>query len=511
MTSYTKKRIAKNTLMLYFRQLLILFVSLYTVRIVLDELGIEDYGIYSAVSGLVAISSFLPGSLAQATQRFFSFALGSQDKKRLKQIFSINLVLYVTVALFAYAILQTIGLWFIETKLAIPSHRFEAAKILYSCASITFMIGIVTTPFTAMIMAHEDMTLFAYISILDVIMKMGVVFILQYFAWDKLELYAVLLLCVSLISFLTYMVICIFKYEECQFKKLYLNLNLLREMVGFIGWTLFGQISSVARTHAVTIILNQFFNPVVVAARALSVQVASQVDIFSSNFNASLYPPIVKSYAANDLEGMYGLITSGGKITFFLLWIFALPMMIKIEEILNVWLTSVPVDAVLFCQLALVESLIASISLPVAAAARAPGRMQAYELTLGSTQIAIFIVSLLVITHGAPPYSVFVVAILANIFMFVIRLYLVKKLIGFPVGKFLRQTVLPILAIVAVSGFPMFVLKELLPIGVYPSIFLIFSSILLSTVAMFFIGLDKAWQVKVINIVRSRLPKIHTA
>lgn len=511
MSPAINNRIAKNTLILYFRQLLILLVSLYTVRIVLDELGIEDYGIYSAVGGLVAVGAFLPGSIAQATQRFFSFALGAQDEEQLRKTFSVNLILFMIVALVSLVVLQTIGLWFVDTKLVLPQGRLEAAKVLYLCASFTFIINVIATPFMAIIMAHEDMKLYAYITILDILMKLGVVFLLQYLMMDKLELYGILLLFVSLISSVVYIAVCTYKYEECQFKKLYWDYDLLREIVGFTGWTLFGQISTVARTHAITVLLNQSFSPVVVAARALSVQIASQVDIFSSNFNASLYPPIVKSYAANDREGMYGLITGGGKITFFLLWIFALPMIMKIEEILNIWLTVVPAETVLFAQLALVESLIVSISLPIAAAARAPGRMQAYELTLGSIQIGVFFISWLVITHGAPPYSVFVIAILANICMFGVRLYLVKKLIGFPVGIFLRHTALPVLIIVVVSGFPIFILEKLLPIGVYWSILLIFSSILLSTIAMFFIGLDKIWQVKVVNLVRSRLSKLHVA
>lgn len=511
MSSVRNNRIAKNTLMLYFRQLLILFVSLYTVRIVLDELGVEDYGIYAAVGGLVALSAFLPGSLAQATQRFFSFALGAEDNERLKKTFSVNLALYAFVALVAYLALQTIGLYFVNTELAIPAGRFEAAKALYTYAAFTFMVSVVTTPFMAIIMAHEDMKLYAYISILDAVMKLGVVFLLQYVEWDKLELYGLLLLCVGVVNAMIYIGICVYRYEECQFQTFHWDSALLQEIVGFTGWTIFGQFSTVARTHAVTVLLNQSFSPAVVAARALSVQIANQVNIFSSNFNASLYPPIVKSYAADDREGMFGLITGGSKITFFLLWVFALPMMVKMEEILGVWLTVVPSDAVLFSQLALIEALIVSISLPIAAAARAPGKMQAYELTLGSIQIGIFVVAWLAIARGAPAYSVFVVAIFANILMFGVRLYLVNRLTGFPVAYFLRYTALPVVVIVVVSALPILTLHKLLPGGVYWSLLLILSSVCLSTIAMFFIGLDKGWRLKVTTLVRSRLTKLRAA
>lgn len=497
--------------MLYFRQILILFVSLYTIRIVLDELGMEDYGVYAAVGGLVALSAFLPGSLAQATQRFFSFALGEQDNERLKKTFFINLALYASVAVIAFIALQTVGLWFVNTQLAVPDGRFEAVKTLYHYAALTFLMSVITTPFMAIIMAHEDMKLYAYISIFEAFLGLGVVFLLQYISWDKLELYGLLVLCVGVINSVIYIGICLNRYDECQFRKLYWDSALFREIIVFTGWTVFGQISTIARTHAVTVLMNQSFSPAVVAARAISVQIASKVNIFSSNFNTSLYPPIIKSYAANERQDMFSLITGGSKITFFLLWVFALPMMVEMEAILGIWLTTVPPDALLFSQLALVEALIFSVSMPLTAAARAPGKMKAYELTLGSIQIGIFLTAWAVITAGAPAHSVFIVAIMANILMFGVRLYLVNRLTGFPAGTFLKYTVSPVIAIVIVTVLPISILNQLLPEGLYWSILVIFTSLVVSTFAMYFIGLDKVWRLKTMNMIRSRLPRLQSA
>ena len=497
--------------MLYFRQLLILFVSLYTVRIVLEVLGLEDYGLYAAVGGLVALSAFLPGSLAQATQRFFSFALGEQNDERLNKTFSVNLALYVSVALIAFVALQTVGLWFVNTQLAVPDGRFEAAKTLYHYAVLTFVVSVVTTPFMAIIMAHEDMRLYAYISIFEAVMKLGVVFLLHYISWDKLELYGLLLLCVGIVNALLYISICLYRYEECQFRKIYWDTALFREIIGFTGWTVFGQISTIARTQAVTVLLNQFFAPAVVAARAISVNIASKVNIFSGNFSTSLYPAIIKSYAAHERQDMHSLITGGSKVTFFLLWFFALPMMVKMDDILGIWLGTVPPDAVLFSQLALIEALIMSVSMPLTAAARAPGKMKAYELILGSIQVGIFFTAWVVIALGAPAYSVFIVAIFANILMFGVRLYLVNWLTGFPMGAFLKYTALPVMAIVFVTGFPILILNQLLPEGFYWSALVIFTSFVASTIAMYFIGLDKVWRLKVVDIIRSRLPKLQSA
>jgi O-antigen/teichoic acid export membrane protein len=508
MTSTQNKRIAKNTLMLYFRQLVILFVSLYAIRIVLDELGVEDYGIYGTIAGLVALTAFLSGSLAQATQRFFSIALGERNNERLNNTFSVTLMLYLSVALIALFALETVGLWFVNSQLAVPEGRFEAAKTLFHYAVLTFSITIITTPFMAIIIAYEDMKFYAYISIFEALMKLGVVFLLQYIAWDKLELYGLLMLCVSIVNAVLYIGTCLIRYEECQFRKVYWDSALFREIVNFTGWTIFGQISTIFRTHAITILLNQSFSPAIVAARVLSVQVATQVNIFASNFSISLYPPIIKSYAANERENMFGLITGGSKITFFLLWVLALPMILEMKAILGVWLTKVPPYAVLFSQLALIEALIVSVSMPLTAAARAPGKMKVYELVLGTIQIGIFIIAWIVVSRGAPAYSVFVVAIFANILMFWVRLFLVNRLIGFPIGAFLKYTVLPVLTIVLVTAVPIPMIKQILPEGVYWSTLMIFISLVASTIAMYFIGLDKIWRMKVISMIHSRLLKL---
>jgi len=508
MTSERNKRIAKNTLSLYSRQLLILFVSLYTVRIVLDELGVEDYGIYGAVGGLVALSAFLPGSLAQATQRFFSYALGEQNDERLKKIFSVNLIIYVSVALIVYVILQTLGAWFVNTQLSVPTGRFEAVQVLYFFASLTFLVSVVVSPFMAIIMAHEDMKLYAYVSIFEAFLKLGIVFLLQYIAWDRLELYGFLVFVVEGITAAIYIGVCLYRYDECQFREIYWDFSLFREIFSFTGWTVFGQISNVARTHAITLLLNQSFTPAVVAARTISVQISSRANMFSGNFNASLYPPIIKCYAANERQEMYALITGGSKITFFLLWVFALPMMIEMKLLLGFWLTTVPSDAVLFSQLALVEALVLSVSLPLTVAARAPGKMKFYELTLGTIQLGIFFSAWAIIATGAPAFSVFIIAILANILMFGVRLFLVNRLIGFPAAVFLKLNALPIFAIVLVTSLPVYILSQLLPEGFFWSGLLIISCFVLSTIAIYFIGFDKEWRLKVKTTIRSRVFKL---
>lgn len=495
-------------MMLYFRHILILLVSLYTVRIVLDTLGVEDYGIYNVVAGIVTFFSFLSGTMASATQRFFSFALGQGDEEKLKKTFSVNLIIYAAIALIAVLLLETVGLWFVNEQLEVPASKFESAKILYQFSLMTFVATIITTPFRAIIIAHEDMQIYAYVSILEAVMKLGVVFLLLYLPGNKLQLYGALILGVSIINAVTYMGISSYKYAECQYKRFYWDRGLFHEIVGFTGWTLFGQITTVGRNQAVTILLNQVFNPVVVAARAIAMNISSQIMVFSSNFNIGLYPPIIKSYAANDKKHMFSLISNGSKITFFLMWVFALPFFLEMETILNIWLKNPPIEAVLFTRLALVEVLINSISMPIATAARAPGRMKVYELTLGIIQIGIFVASWIALKFGGAPYSVFVVAIVANIVMFMVRLLIVRSLIGLSLRPFFREVVYPLLLMVLISTLPSFAIYYYLPEGFVYTIISILLSVIITTTSMYYIGLDKAYRNKVRSVVGNRIKKI---
>ena len=496
-SSQNNRRIAKNTLMLYFRQILILLVSLYTVRVILDVLGVEDYGIYNVVAGIVTLFSFLSGTMASATQRFFSFALGRKDNEQLKKIFSVNIAIYIGIAIVAVLLLETVGLWFVNEKLEVPPDRFEAARLIYHFAVLTFITTILTAPFMAIIIAHEDMQIYAYVSIIEAILKLSIVFLLMYIEADKLELYGVLLFIVSLINALIYITISLRKYDECQFKKFYWDKVLVQEILGFTGWTLFGQVTTVVRNQAVTILINQVFNPVVVASRAIALSISGHIGVFANNFNTSLYPPIIKSYSSNNKNEMFSLIYNGSKLTFFLMWVISLPLLIELEMILNIWLKNVPPDAVLFTQLKIIESLILSLSLPLATAARAPGKMKTYELTLGIIQLSIFFLSWVILKMGYPAYSVFVVAIIVNIVMFFVRLVIVRNLIDLSIKAFTLKVVIPIMGVIVLSTIPTYLLQKTLPLGSIFSIIVIISSVILSAITMFYLGLDKNWREKI--------------
>jgi O-antigen/teichoic acid export membrane protein len=502
----SNKVILKNTLMLYFRQILTLFVSLYTVRIVLDVLGVEDYGIFQVIGGVVLFFSFLKGTMASATQRFFSFAMGEEDEEKLKKIFSINLIIYVFIGVLALILLEGIGLWFVRQELNIPAERFNSALLVYHFTVLSFFFTIVSTPFISALMAHEDMHIFAYISIAEAILKLVIVFLLMHLSFDKLELYGFLLLVVSVLICFTYVWIGFKRYKECQFRIFYWNNKMFKEIIGFTGWTLFGSFTSAARYQGVIILINQFYNPVVVAAVAVARNITGQVQMFSVNFNSSLYPPIIKSYAAKDLNNMFNLIFAGSKMTFYLLWIFALPLFLGMDVILELWLKEVPEWTVLLSRLALVEVLINSISLPAATAARAPGKMKMYELSLGAIQIAIFLFSWLFLSMGSPVYIVFVIAIIANLVMFLVRLVILRYLIGIPLKSFFGKVVVPVFAVMLLSTPVSYFLVILLPKGIIYSLIALALCFVVVTISVYFVGLDKAWRDKIKVFIISKLP-----
>ncbi|MDO6440390.1 oligosaccharide flippase family protein [Cyclobacterium sp. 1_MG-2023] len=507
-TSQRNKRIAKNTLLLYVRMIISMGVSLYSVRIVLNTLGVEDYGLYNVVGGVVALLSFLPGSMASATQRFFSHALGEDNQEKLNRIFGVNSFIYLGIGVLAFLILNTGGVWFVENQLEVPEGRLDALVSLFYIAVITFVISIIKSPMMAIIIAHEDMKIYAYMAILEALLKLGVVFLLIYIPGDKIIIYGFLLMGVSIIDTTVYSIICFNKYIECRFKNIRWDYMLAKQIIGFTGWTLFGQLTTVARGAALTILLNQYFTPVVVAARAIAVNIAGQSNLLAAQFNTSLYSPIIKSFAANKKKEMYDLVIIGSKATFFLMWILALPIFIEMKNILGIWLKNTPIHTVEFARLTLVEGLIFAISLPLTTAARAPGKMAAYETILGILQFSILIISWLLLIAGWGPKTVFYVAIAVNMVMFFVRLIIVSSLTGLPVKGYLKGTIPEILYVIFVSASLSFLVAYLLPEGFVFFALTVITTVVVTAIAIFFLGLPIPVRIKLLDFINYKIGKL---
>jgi O-antigen/teichoic acid export membrane protein len=484
------QRIAKNTLMLYFRQLLTMLISLYTVRVVLNVLGTEDYGIYHATAGVVMMFGFLSGSLASASQRYFSFELGKNNHDQLRRIFSLSLIIYALLIAIIVLFAETVGLWFVSAKLKIAVARKGAALWVYQTSVLSFVFSIFSSPYMAMVIAHEDMKIYAYMSIIEVTLKLAVVFLLRIISFDKLQLYGILMCIVLCINTTAYRIICLVKYKECRFN-FYWDKSLFKEITSYTGWSLFSNLALVIKQHAVTILLNQHFNPVVTAARSISMQVNSAVSSFSNNFSTAINPQIIKSYSAGEKTEMLTLMSRGARGNYFLLYLFTLPLVIEMPIVLSLWLENPPEGAVLFTQLALIDALINSMGLPLACAIRATGNIKNYTLTFSALETAGFFLSWFSFMAGTPPYSAMLITIVISVVMIMVRLLVVKKQITISIREFFCDAIFPCCIFGTVASICPIILRLILKQTIINSMVIIFVCILFSCAAMYTVGLTK--------------------
>lgn len=445
-------RVTKNTAALFARQLINVMINLYTIRVLLLSLGINDFALFNVLMNVVTLASFITGSFAMITQRYFSFHLGAGDILSLKRLYNACFSLCIFSAVGIFLGLEIIGNWFLVNHLVIPIERYSASEILFQFIIFSFVLGNFSGFFLSIILAHEDMEIFAFFSILDAVLRLVAVLSISLVPIDPLLSYGLLISVVSIVTTCLKWIFCIRRYPECSAYPINFELSMIREMLGFAIWTVFGQITSISRNQAVTILINQAFNPATVAARALAVSVSMQVLNFSANFSAAIQPPITKAYASGDKEQMYSFILLGSKVTFFLVWLLTLPLIATLPRILALWLESFPEETVVFTRLALIENAIIAISLPLMTAVRATGWLRSYEISLGILQLLILFLSWVFIRSGYPAYSVYVIAILINLVMFVVRLVIVSRMTGLSVAKYVTVVLVPVLIVVAASS-----------------------------------------------------------
>lgn len=434
------KKIAKNTLYLYLRMLFVMAVGLYTVRAILDILGVVDYGIYNVVGGVVVMFAFMNRTLSTSSQRYFSIELARGDKDRLSKWFCLNITTFLIIGLIIAFFLETVGLWFLNTQMTIQEERMTAANVVYQLSIISFLFHIVSVPYLALIIAHEKMNVFAYVGIFEALGRLAIVFILMMLTYDKLIIYGILILLLSLSVALSYMFYCWKHYPESKFQW-YWNTAETKELLGFSGWHFMGTFSNSCRSQGVNILLNLFFSPAVNAARAVSYQVYGAAQHLVTNFFTAVKPQIYKSYANGQYEELYKLINRSTMICTFLLSLLVFPLMLNTEMILGWWLKEVPEFAVVFTQLVLLNGLADSLNLPMTAAALATGRIRKYELWLATTTLLNIPISYIVLKLGAPPYAAMLVSILLSCICVVIRAYLLKGMIHFPVKPYFSMTI----------------------------------------------------------------------
>lgn len=445
MPSENTKRIAKNTAMLYVRMLLLMGVTFYTSRIVLNVLGIEDYGIYNVVGGVVAMLGFLNGSLGGASSRFITFVLGKGDKKELQDIFSTVLCVHFLLAGIIVLVGETVGLWFVCHKLVIPAERMSIALWVYHCSILTTAVSIISVPYNSLIIAYEKMEAFAWISIVEAVLKLVIAWLLLYIPCDKLMIYAVLYFVVQVIIRLAYGRYCSTHFTDVK-SRLKWNASLVKQIASYAGWTVNGNLAVMGYTQGINILLNLFFGPMVNAARGVAVQVQAAVMTFVQNFQMAVQPQIVKSYATDNLTYMHKLIVISSKYGTFLLLLLAFPIMLGINAILKIWLGVVPDHTANFVCIMLFVGLTEPLARTLVNAIHATGdirNFQIYEGTalLSVVPIAYVLLKFFYITPEQVMWVHFAVAVLTQ----GIRIWIVLPKVGMKYSVYLRQAILPLL------------------------------------------------------------------
>lgn len=485
-----KQRIAKNTLYLYGRMILLLGVSLYTSRVVLNALGVIDYGIYSVIGGVVAMVGFLNSSLTTSTQRFLNVEMGRGDAKSLNDAFCQAINAHFIIAIFAILVLESVGLWFVINKLVIPDGQLENAIWVFQCSILSFAITIISAPYNAAIIANERMSLFAGLSILDAFLRLGVAFVISSIGNNRLKYYAILLLVVSIIMRLIYSGTCVRIFKECIYRFSF-KWKLMKQMLSFSGWMIFGCVSDVLAGQGVNMLINVFFGPIFNAARGIAMQVQGAVSQFSSNFIISVNPQIVKQYSSGAINDSFRLVFQSSKLSFFLMLIIVVPISVRMNEILAIWLTDVPQYAAIFAQLILFEYLIRSSYSPIAQINVASGNVRLYQISIACLFICIFIGSYILFRLGVPVYSTFILSIVIALIGLIVRLIILKIQNGFPMGEYLRKVSCPLMIVLIISGLISVGVDCALPRGFIGTLLSVILCMCLTCLTIWLIGLNR--------------------
>lgn len=435
-TTINNKRIAKNTIFLYFRMVLVMGVNLYTSRIILNALGINDFGIYGVIGGLVGMFSIISGSMSSAISRFLTFELGHDNNIRLKKTFGVSLSIQICLAIIIVLLCSTAGAWFLHHKMDIPASSLIAANWILVFSMLTLVVNLISVPYNAIIIAHERMNIFAYVSLLEVALKLGVAFLILLFSSNRVIIYSGALFLVAIIIRLIYGVYCNRHFSECNTRPI-LDRKLFKEMMGFAGWNFIGASSSILRNQGNNVILNMFFSTAVNAAYGLTMQVYNAVNQLADNFMTSVNPQITKYYAQSEFEEMNKLMKRSSILSFYLTLIITSLIFMNTPYILHLWLKEVPPYTVSFVQLIMLFTLIESISRPLITGMLATGKVRDYQIVVGGLQLLNLPLSYLALRLDATPLYPLIIAVLISVICLIARLIMLKKIIPFDGMKFL--------------------------------------------------------------------------
>lgn len=500
MPSSSSNTIVKNTLFLYFRMFITMIVSLYTVRVVLRTLGVVDYGVYNVIGGVVTTLTFITDVLANASQRFFAVELGKKDSNRLQQIFGLIIFAYVLTSIVVLVLAETIGLWFVNNKMDIPIDRMDAALVVFQFSVASFLMGLITSPYNAMIVAKERMNVYAYVSILQVFLKLGIVYLLVILPYDKLKLYALLMFLVVTFTNSIYIFICRRNFPETKFTFLW-DKGIFKSIFAYSSWTLLGTAAFICNTQGLNILFNLFFGPIANAAYAIGNQVKTTINSFAANFFMATRPPIIKSYAEGDYTYTSKLFYFSTKVIFSLLFILIVPLFVEIEFVLGLWLGSVEQYMPMFVRLMLIYAIVLSISEPITAIVQAASKVKIYHGVVDTFTLLTLPLSYIAFKVGMSPYMGFVISIMIFMIAHIMRLFILRSIFPFSIRQYIRNTVLPFIIAVVATAVLLYGYGFLFS----NSFLMIFLSFITAIIFIWIFVFNKAERNYVISVIHSKL------
>ena len=490
-TSDNNKRIAKNTLLLYVRMLFTMAVSLFTSRVILNTLGVEDYGINNVVGGIVTMFSVLSGSLSSSISRFITFELGKGNIERLKTIFSTGVNIQLGMSVLIIIIAEAVGIWFLNAKMNIPADRMVAANWVFQCAILTFVLNLLSVPYNAAIIAHEKMSAFAYISVVEVTLKLIIVYMLTISPFDRLKTYAVLLLCVGAVIRFIYGYYCKRHFEECTYHLVF-DKPVLKEMTGFAGWNFLGNGSYMLNTQGINILMNLYFGVAVNAARGIATQVDAALKQFVNNFTTAVNPQITKSYAQGDLDYMHKLVCRSAKFSAFLMLFFAIPILLETQSILTIWLKTVPEYAAIFLQLIIISSFVDTVlANSLVTSMFATGNIKRYQIIVTTIGCLVFPFSWIAFQLGFQPEIAYVLYFIIYTVLLGVRLYLLKDMVKLPIMMYVREVLYRVLPVMIICFIIPMMIRYSMQEGWMRLILLCLVSTIVTAVVEYSIGLTK--------------------
>jgi O-antigen/teichoic acid export membrane protein len=509
--SANNKRIAKNTLVLYVRMLFLMGIGLYTSRVILYALGVEDFGVYNVVGGFVALFAVLSKSMSSAATRFLNFEMGRGHQEKLKNVFSTILIIHVALVVIIAFLLELIGVWFVNNKMVIPEDRLYAANWVFQLSLLTFCLNLIIVPYNAAIIAHEKMSAFAYISVFEGVGKLLIAYLVMVSPMDKLILYAILMFLIQFVVRTMYQIYCKRHFSECVFHFV-IDKPLLKEIFGYATWNMIGTSSAILRNQGGNVLINVFCGPVVNAARAVANQVLHAVDGFVNNFVIALKPQITKSYASGEWDYMMSLIYQGSRLSYYMLLFLSLPILVNTDYLLHLWLKEVPDHSVPFVQLTLMFSMAESISHPLVTAQLATGKIRNYQLVVGGLQMMNLPVSYILLRLGGAPETILFVAIFFSLCCLAARLYMLRSMINLNATHFLYKVIINVVVVTFLSSLIPLYINSILTISFQTFLLVSLSCIVSSVISIMYVGCNQKERSlvysKVLDVIRRKYGKL---